>query len=835
MHKAMTYSVCLLWVMSVATPLLGQLPAGWTSAGVGSPTVAGSAQYDASRLAWTVRGEGTGIRASEDQFHFVYKTLSGDGELVARVVSIDPALADWSMAGVMIRVLLTPGSPYLFMGASANTEGGSHAITFWGRETMNGAAQEVSSGTTFTPLWVKVKRTGDTFSAFSSLDNKTWISQYSTSVPGIPKSVYVGYAVASEVAGELVTAAFDNGPIEATKPDPADGAQYIQVPYVSWTAGVTAAFHDIYFGTTPDLGADELMARYTVEAHLYWHLPGIAPGTTYYWRIDEVAADGATIYPGAVWSFTAAPSTAYLPVPWNGLDGVDVDADLAWTAGMTAGVNAKSHDVYFGADKAAVKAGDAGVFQGNISKLTYDPGTLAENTTYYWRIDEYDATGQLHPGEVWSFTTVGPGIGVHAEYFKGTEPVGSPVVTRTEDSIDHDWGSNEVAGGLSDAVSARWTADLEAPLTETYQLITTTDDGVRLWLDGRLIIDNWTDHGTTDNTATVDLVAGRFYLVKMEWYDKSGGAVAQLSWQSPSIGRQVIPAGVLQLPVHATTPYPAAGSVHVPQAPILSWTAAEVAAQQDVFFGEDADAVADADVTAVGVYQGRQDAAASTFDPGELEWNKTYYWRVDEVNNAGSGSPWAGSVWSFTTADFLVVDDFETYTDDIDAGEAIYQTWTDTWFSNNECGSLVGYIDAPFTEHTIVHEGYQSMPLRYDNTCSPHYAEITRVFSSVQDWTVEGVDTLVLFVRGKIGNDAAPLYVGLEDSTGKVAYVRHPDAGIVKTTVWTKWSIPLSEFTGAGVKATKIETMYIGVGDRSNPVAGTSGQIFIDDIRVVKP
>jgi len=467
--------------------------------------------------------------------------------------------------------------------------------------------------------------------------------------------------------------------------------------------------------------------------------------------------------------------------------------------------------------------------------LTYDPGELGENTTYYWRIDEHDAAGQVHPGAVWSFTTVGPGIGVQAQYFPGMELAGSPVTTRTENTIDHDWSSGEVAGGLSDSVSARWTTDLEAPLTETYQLITTTDDGVRLWLDGRLIIDNWTDHGTEDDIATVNLTAGQFYRLKMEWYDKSGGAVARLAWQSPSISRQVIPAGVLQLPVHATIPYPAAASVHAPQTPILSWTAAQVAARQDVYFGQDADAVAEADVTTAGVYQGRQDAAISTFDPGELEWNTTYYWRVDEVNDAGSGSPWTGSVWSFTTADFLVIDDFETYTDDMDAGEAIYQTWTDTWFANEECGSLVGHIDAPFAEQTIVHEGRQSMPLQYDNTCSPHYAEITRVFSPVQDWTVEGVDTLVLFVRGKTGNDAAPLYVGLEDSTGKVAYVQHPDAGIVKTTVWTKWGIPLSEFTAAGVKTTRIETMYIGVGDRSDPVAGTLGQVFIDDIRVVKP
>ena len=74
-----------------------------------------------------------------------------------------------------------------------------------------------------------------------------------------------------------------------------------------------------------------------------------------------------------------------------------------------------------------ISPGDAGVFKGNVTSLTYDPGKLVENTTYYWRIDERDAVGEVHPGEIWSFTTVGPGIGVKAEYFKGTELAGTPV------------------------------------------------------------------------------------------------------------------------------------------------------------------------------------------------------------------------------------------------------------------------------------------------------------------------------------------------------------------------------------------------------------------------
>lgn len=827
MRNKLTVPVSLLLAMVVAVPLLGQLPAGWTSRDIGSPAGAGNAQYDAATQTWTIRGDGTGIRGQADQFQFVHKTLVGDGELVARVVSLDPPRADWSMAGVMIRVMLTPGSPYIFMGVSANTDTKNHGITFWGREAFDGVAETESTGATGAPLWVKVTRTGNTFAGFSSSDGKEWTQRYSATAAGIPNSIYIGYAVSSEVGGKLVTAVFDMGPVIASNPDPADGERYIRMPLLAWTPGITATAHDVYFGTSPDLDQADYQGRQSLEPAWYYHRPDVIPGMTYYWRIDEVGADGKTIHQGDVWSFTVAPVTAYSPQPWNGLDGVDANADLAWISG----IGAISHDIYFGTDRAAVKAGDLGTFKGNQSALTFDPGVLAANTAYYWRIAEHDLAGAVHPGPVWDFTTVGPGLGVRAQYFRGTELAGDPMVTRTEDSIDHDWGSGEVAGGLSDGVSARWTTDLEAPLTETYQLITTSDDGVRLWLDGRRIIDNWTTHGSTDDVATVNLIAGQFYHLRMEWFDNSGGAVARLSWQSPSIPLQPIPAGILQLPGRATDPYPANPSVNVLQTPILHWSASEPAAHHDIYFGLDAEAVAQADSTTAGIYQGRQNAASTTFDPGALEWNKTYYWRVDEVNESAIGSPWKGSLWSFSTADFLVVDDFEIYTDD--EGNRLYQTWLDDYAAGG-CGSTVGYFAAPFAEQTVVHSGRQSMPLDYNNVCAPHYSQTEQEFAPVQDWTVEDVNTFVLYVRGGVGNDVAPLSVSLQDSAGKLGTIRHPDAAIVQARQWTRWEIPLSEFTTAGVNVARIKKMYIAVGDKTQPAAGGCGMIFIDDIRVIR-
>ena len=833
--------VVVLLVMCFASSVNAQVPAGWSSQDIGGGT-AGSTQYQAATDSWTIKGDGTGIMGSSDQFRYVYKTLNGDGELAARVSSVEP-VNDWSMAGVMIRVLLIPGSPYIFMGVSANTDGKDHGITFWGREAMNGAADQVSAGATGAPYWVKVKRTGNTFAAYASPDNKEWTEVYSTSVSGIPNSVYIGYVVSSSVAGKPATAVIDRGPVKASEPNPADKAIHVAMPLVQWTPGVTATYHDVYFGVTPTLGQAEYVGRQSLSQNIYFS-PVFAPDTTYYWRVDEIGFDGKTVYTGDVWSFTSAPASAYSPQPWDNLKGVDVETDLSWLPGA----GAVSHDIYFGADKAAVLASEPSTFKGNRVQIQFEPGTLTANTTYYWRIDERLDDGTVRQGHLWSFKTVGPGIGVKAQYFKDTSVTGVPVLTRIEDSIDHAWGGEEIAAGLSDNVSARWTADLEAPFSETYQLITTTDDGVRLWLDGRPLINNWTNHGSTDDVASVALIAGQVYFLQMEYYESGGSAIAQLSWQSPSIARRIIPAGPLQLPLRATAPYPANAAVNVPQTVSLRWSAGESATHHDVYFGDNAEAVAGADVTTSGVYRGQQAADAMAYDPGPLEWGKTYYWRIDEVNAAGSDSPWRGSLWSFTTANFLVVDDFESYTNDLT--NRLFQTWLDGYgftepqdVPGNGTGAVVGHDiwspDSPYygmtiAETRVVHGGTQSMPFDYNNAVAPYYSETERTWVTPQNWTVNGLDTLILYVRGAASNGSAPFYVALQDKNNHAVSATYPGVASIEMPQWIGLTFRLNLFSDAGVNLSAIKKMYIGVGNRSSPTRGGAGSIYIDDIRVIK-
>jgi hypothetical protein len=153
--------------------------------------------------------------------------------------------------------------------------------------------------------------------------------------------------------------------------------------------------------------------------------------------------------------------------------------------------------------------------------------------------------------------------------------------------------------------------------------------------------------------------------------------------------------------------------------------------------------------------------------------------------------------------------------------------------TNGLSGSVVGNAVAPFAEQTIIHGGKQSMPLEYNNVNTPFYSEAEQTFASKQNWTVDGTDTLVLYVQGKAANKAAPLYVTLKDTSNHAATAVHPDAKVVTIAKWTEWKIPLSDFTG--VNAAAIKAIVIGVGDRANPVKGGTGLIFIDDIGLAKP
>jgi hypothetical protein len=547
----------------------------------------------------------------------------------------------------------------------------------------------------------------------------------------------------------------------ALGPNPEDGALHADTWIsLSWKAGDFAVSHDVYLGDNFDdvnNGIAEVFRgnqglNYFVAGFPGFAYPdGLVPGTTYYWRIDEVnEADPNSPWKGKVWSFTVPPKKAYNPVPANGSKFIDAAAtSIRWTAGF----GAKLHTVYFGDDYDTVANATGGTMQGVAS---FNPGALEPEQTYYWRVDEFEAPN-THIGDVWSFTTAKVGGGIRGNYYRGMD-FESLVLTRTDPRIDFNWGGSEPDPAIgADGFSVRWTGEVEAAFTETYTFYARADDGVRLWVNSIQLVNAWIDQGATEYSGKIDLVAGNTYSVVMEMYENGGDAVAELRWSSPSTPIQLIPQAALAPPVKASSPSPSNGATGTKMTPILRWGAGESAVSHEVYFGTDAEAVRNADKSS-SEYKGNKALGDESYDPGKLAWHTSYHWRIDEVNTASTDSPWVGNLWSFTTGDFLVIDDFEDY----DAGDnQIWYTWkdglgygapgVDPYYPGNGTGAAVGDENTnSYTEETIVYGGNQSMPLVYDNNKQGYskYSETELTLTAPRDWTEQGVTELSLWFRG---------------------------------------------------------------------------------------
>ncbi|MHC4510943.1 MAG: hypothetical protein ACYTAO_18635, partial [Planctomycetota bacterium] len=166
------------------------------------------------------------------------------------------------------------------------------------------------------------------------------------------------------------------------------------------------------------------------------------------------------------------------------------------------------------------------------------------------------------------------------------------------------------------------------------------------------------------------------------------------------------------VPVGAREPSPDSGASDVAPAVTLAWRAGREAGTHDVYLSTDEQAVIDGAAPVVSV----TDASYSAV----LDLGSTYYWRIDEVNDAETPTMWQSDVWDFSTPEYLVVDGFEDYNDY--PPDEIYTTWLDG-YENPANGSQVGYLIPPTIETGTVHGGEQSMPLLYSNIGGATYSE----------------------------------------------------------------------------------------------------------------
>jgi hypothetical protein len=540
---------------------------------------------------------------------------------------------------------------------------------------------------------------------------------------------------------------------------------------------------------------------------------------------------------------------ATTPDPKAGATDVPRDATLGWMPGAYA----KTHDVYLGTNrddvKNATRANSLNVLAiQDLGTNTYDPpGRFEFGQTYYWRIDEVNGTPdhKIFPGKVWSFTAEAysypiPGVTASASST-------NDATTGAEKTVD---GSGLDANDEHSAASAdMWLSGKGIPLPhwiefafdKVYKL-----DQMWVWNSNQILeavlgmgakdvaiqystdAVNWTDLGSFVFTRAagtapcaadtkVDFGGAPARYVKLTISSNWGGIIPQSSLSEVRFYYK---------PVAAQEPAPADGATNVNPQVTLSWRAGREADSHEVYVSTDPNAVADGTAPMTTVSQAKHEV------PLNLE--NTYYWKVVEVNQAETPCAWPSDVWSFSTAAYVSVDDFESYTNN--SPKRVFQTWIDgSGFSpdphfpngdpGNGTGALVGYdpLAGDIMETAYAYGGSQSTPLYYDNGAAPRLSEAVRTFDPPQDWTKHGITTLVLFFRGDPNNAAAPVYVKINDT--KLAY--NNGAASTTTPVWKQWNINLASMSAAELNSVK--SLTIGVGDGS---AGGTGRIFIDEIRL---
>jgi hypothetical protein len=480
------------------------------------------------------------------------------------------------------------------------------------------------------------------------------------------------------------------------------------------------------------------------------------------------------------------------PIPDDGAVVEDTWASLGWTGGQ----NAASFDVYFGDNFEDVKNGTGDTFRGKQDKTMnffivgfpgYPyPDGLLPGTTYYWRIDEIQTDSTVEQGSVWSFE-IPSNKAMNPDPADGTEFVDLEVILSWEPGFG----------------AKLHTVYFGTDFDEVNNATGGTAQGVPSYSPGTL-------------------ASEKVYHWRIDEFDGDATYKGDV-WSFTTPGA-------------AGNPQPSNAAIDVKQTQTLIWTAADSAVSHDVYIGTDKDAVQNA-TTASPEYQGNKTLGDETLNPGTLDWDTKYYWRADAVY---ADTIVKGLVWGFTTANFLVIDDFEEY--DVGNNE-IWWAWKDglgyaehgneAAFSGNGTGAAVGDENTlSYTEESVVHGEGQSMPLWYNNNKEGYmnYSETELTLGGVypSDWTVHDVNTLIIYFRGIQGNAAENMYVAINGNA--VVYNDDPDAA--KKPIWMAWNIDLQTIAEQNVDLTNVKTIAIGFGDKNNPQAGGSGKIYIDDIRL---
>jgi hypothetical protein len=522
---------------------------------------------------------------------------------------------------------------------------------------------------------------------------------------------------------------------------------------------------------------------------------------------------------------------ALVPLPDNQATDVLRDGTvLSWLAHPRA----VAHDVYLGTDSDGIDDGTtaSAVYRGRQDANTFDPGRLEFGRKYFWRVDEVTSAGMLSKGSIWSFTVEPASIPLTRAQITVTASSSNSADEGPEKTVD---GSGLDADGLHSVdTAAMWVSSPAGapPIWIQYEF-----DRVyllqELWVwNYNVEYESVVGYGFKDVTIEYSLDGTTWTARSDVRFDQAasqpgyahntpvalGGIraryvrlTARSNWSTINLKQcGLSEIRFFVIPVSVREPQPASGATGVNPGAALSWRAGRLADQHQVYLSTDVNEVVDGTALLDTIAEPRLDAA------GLLELGRTYYWKVNEVNDLEDPPVWEGETWNFSTSATRSVDDMESYNDEADQGTRIYEVWLDGWDDPAHNGSQVGHTDPPFAELTTVHGGAQSMPFTYDGTTAS-YSEGVRTFDEPQDWTAYGAKALTLWFYGDPTNTTAQMY--LKVNGRKVAYDGDP-ADLLRKP-WQMWYIDLGGLTGVNLK--KVTELTLGF-------EGGQGQVFFDDI-----
>ncbi|MFC1795149.1 hypothetical protein ACFL3Q_16380, partial [Planctomycetota bacterium] len=613
----------------------------------------------------------------------------------------------------------------------------------------------------------------------------------------------------------------------------------------------------------------------------YAYPDGLVPGTTYYWRIDEVnAPPDEAVYKGDVWSFSIPPKTAYEPIPADAAGLVDLNVQLTWTPGF----GAKLHYIVFGEDFDEVSSAAAGTPSGPAS---YSPGPLKLAKTYYWRVDEFDGAGTFK-GEVWSFTTLGA--------VSSPNPVDDSVDVKP--SVVLRW----IAGAVADSHEVYFGSDADAVKNATKaspEYKGAKALGEESYDPGMLSLNTayyWRideANGTNPDSPWAGNVwsfaTGDFFVIDdfedyntgenqiwFSWHDGLGAGAPGTPGYVPGNGtgsavgdettlsyteETIVNGGLQSMPLvfdNNKQGFSKYSEVELTLSAVRDWTA-EGVTELSLWFrgypafvgsfvegptgtytmtGSGADIWVEADefhyayktLTGIGSIVAKIESIENT-----NAWAKAGVMIRETLEPGSVHATMVVTPENGISFQRRILADGVSTSANSTASEEVAPYWVK--IERDIAGNFTAYHStngSTWQKHDV-YENIQMSAVVYIGlavtshdaglTCQTVFTNVTITGSVSGQWANQDI--------GIESNAGEPLYVAVSNTAGQPAVVVHDDPAAANIDTWTEWVIPLQTFADQGIVLTNVDKIAIGLGTRGNmTIPGGSGKMYIDDARL---